>query len=157
VICSLRKSAVDNTKNIMQNNLNFETIQLGDSIPELVKAPITRTQLALFAGASGDHNPIHLDDAEAQAGGLSGVIAHGMLNMAFLAQVLTEWLPQTAVRSFKSRFAAMAYPGDIITCKGVVSGKINESGENLLQLDLLAENQNGEVLLKGSATVALHT
>jgi acyl dehydratase len=51
----------------------------------------------------------------------------------------------------------MAYPGDIITCKGVVSGKINESGENLLQLDLLAENQNGEVLLKGSATVALHT
>ena len=85
MICNLRKSVVDNTKIIMQNNLDFETIKIGDSIPELVKAPITRTQLALFAGASGDHNPIHLDDAEAQAGGLSGVIAHGMLNMAFFS------------------------------------------------------------------------
>jgi len=139
----------------MQNNIDFETMRIGDSIPDLVKAPITRTQLALFAGASGDHNPIHLDDAEARAGGLSGVIAHGMLNMAFLAQLLTELLPQTAVRSFKSRFAAMAYPSDIITCKGVVCGKSRENGENLLELDLLAENQQGEVLLKGSATVVL--
>jgi len=54
----------------MSKNINFENLKIGDSIPELVKTPITRTQLALFAGASGDHNPIHLDDAEAQAGGL---------------------------------------------------------------------------------------
>ncbi|MBC8258105.1 MAG: MaoC family dehydratase [SAR324 cluster bacterium] len=139
----------------MSKKIDFETLKIGDSIPELVKEPITRTQLALFAGASGDHNPIHLDDAEAQAGGLDGVIAHGMLNMAFLGQVLTEWLPQRAVRSFSTRFAAMAYPGDVITCKGVVSGKVKEKGENLLELDLLAENQNGEILLKGNATVAV--
>lgn len=139
----------------MNTNVRFAQLNVGDAIPSLVKPPITRTQLALFAGASGDHNPIHLDDAEAKAGGLPGVIAHGMLNMAFLGQVLTGWVPQGAIRKFGTRFAAMAFPGDVITCKGVITAKREEGGEKLIDLDLLAENQKGDKLLVGSATVAV--
>lgn len=135
--------------------IRFAEVQVGDRIPELVKPAIDRTQLALFAGASGDHNPIHLDDEQARSGGLPGVIAHGMLSMAFLGQVLTGWVPQTAIRSFSARFTAMAFPGDTITCQGVVTAKSEENGEHVVDLDLSAVNQDGRQTLAGSARIAL--
>ncbi|CAA7612284.1 MaoC family dehydratase [Magnetospirillum sp. SS-4] len=135
--------------------VRFQDISVGDAIPDLVKPVITRTQLALFAGASGDHNPIHLDDEQARNGGLPGVIAHGMLSMAFLGQVLTNWAPQKAVRSYSARFTAMAFPGDTITCKGVVKAKGEEAGEAYVDLDITALNQKGEQTLAGQARIAL--
>ncbi|MBT4939146.1 MAG: dehydratase, partial [Rhodospirillaceae bacterium] len=66
------------------SEINFSELNAGDAIPELVTPNVSRSQLALFAGASGDHNPIHLDDEEAKKGGLPGVIVHGMLSMALL-------------------------------------------------------------------------
>jgi acyl dehydratase len=130
-------------------------LAVGESLPDMAKPPITRTQLALFAGASGDHNPIHLDDEQARSGGLPGVIAHGMLSMAFLGQALTGWVPQTAIRSFSARFTAMAFPGDTITCKGVVVARQEENGETLVDLELSAVNQDGRQTLAGNARVAL--
>lgn len=130
-------------------------LAVGEQLPDLAKPPITRTQLALFAGASGDHNPIHLDDEQARSGGLPGVIAHGMLSMAFLGQALTGWVPQTAIRSFSARFTAMAFPGDTITCKGVVVARQVENGETLVDLELSAVNQDGRQTLAGNARVAL--
>jgi len=128
---------------------------IGDAIPELTKAPITRTQLALFAGASGDHNPIHLDDEEARKGGLPGVIAHGMLNMASLGQLLTAFVPQSQVRAFSARFVAMTVPGDVISCRGEVTGKRQDNKEDLLDLKIIAVNQKDETVLDGTASVAL--
>ena len=139
----------------MNQQIDIQSIQVGDEIPALRKPPITRLQLALFAGASGDHNPIHVDDEAARGGGLPGVIAHGMLNMAFLGQLLTEWVPRRQLRAFSTRFAAMAFPGDSITCRGVVVAKDVVDGEQRISLELVAENQNGEALLKGAAEVAL--
>lgn len=133
----------------------FDTIQVGDAIPALTKPAIGPVQLALFAGASGDHNPIHLDETAAKAGGLPGVIAHGMLSMAFLGQVLTGWVPQRRIRGFSTRFAAMAFPGDVITCRGTVAAKRESGGEKLVDLEITAENQKGEKTLIGQATVAL--
>lgn len=133
----------------------FDSIQVGDAIPALTKPAIGPVQLALFAGASGDHNPIHLDEAAAKAGGLPGVIAHGMLSMAFLGQLLTGWVPQQRIRSFSTRFAAMAFPGDVITCRGTVAGKREADGAKLVDLEITAENQKGEKTLLGQATVAL--
>ena len=129
----------------------FDDLEVGAEIPSLVRGPITRTQLALFAGASGDHNPIHLDEAEAQAGGLPGVIVHGMLMMGILGQMLTGWVAQSNVAQFSNRFAAMAVPGDTITCSGVVTGKRQEDGRQLVDIEIKAENQKGAVLLKGVA------
>ncbi len=130
-------------------------IEVGMPIQGISKGPVTRTQLALFAGASGDHNPIHLDDEEAKAGGLPGVIVHGMLMMAILGQMLTQWVPQSRVRKFSNRFAAMAVPGDTITCSGKVVAKREEGGEKLVDVEVIAQNQKGDTLLKGIATVAL--
>lgn len=134
---------------------NFDDFNVGDAIPETTKGPITRTQLALFAGASGDHNPIHLDEEEAKKGGLPGVIAHGMLNMAYLGQLLSGFVPQKDIRNFTARFVAMTVPGDTITCKGEVTEKRQEGGENLLDLKIAAVNQNGDVVLDGTAIVNL--
>jgi len=140
---------------MMSDMTDFSKIEIGAVMPGISRGPITRTQLALFAGASGDHNPIHLDEEEAKAGGLPGVIVHGMLMMAILGQMLTEWVPQAKVRKFSNRFAAMAVPGDTISCSGNVVAKRQENGENLVDLEIIAQNQNGNALLKGVATIAL--
>jgi acyl dehydratase len=132
-----------------------QDVRPGASIPELVKPPLDRVQIAMFAGASGDFNPIHLDDERARANGLPGAIAHGMLSMAFLGQVLTEWVPQSAIRSFSSRFTAMVFPGDTLACRGVVKAVHEENGETLVDLDLSATNQHGAQTLAGTARVAL--
>ena len=72
----------------------FEDLQPGDAMPALVKPPIQQIQLTRYAGASGDFNPIHQDDAFAKAAGMGGVFAHGMLSMGFVAQSVTDWLEQ---------------------------------------------------------------
>ena len=79
----------------------------GTELPALPLAPISRTTLALFAGASGDHNPIHIDLDVARSAGLEDVFAHGMLSMAYLGRLLTGWVPQSRLRSFGVRFVAI--------------------------------------------------
>lgn len=134
---------------------NLKNLQPGDAVPELTKAPISRTQLALFAGASGDHNPIHLDDEEARKGGLPGVIAHGMLNMAFLSQLLTGLVPQSQIRGFQARFVGMTKPGDTITCAGEVTGRADDGGETVLDLKITARTQDDATVLDGTARIAV--
>ncbi len=141
----------------MTNNISFAELEIGSSIPAIERGPVTRTQLALFAGASGDHNPIHLDDDEARAGGLPGVIIHGMLMMAMLGQMLTRWVSQSQIKSFSNRFVAMAKPGDTIKTSGVITAKRQENGQNLVDLDIVAETQNGDIVLKGNATIVIST
>jgi len=133
----------------------YTSLAVGDALPDLVKAPIDRLQLALYAGASSDYNPIHLDEETARAGGLPGVIAHGMLNMAFLGQLLTGWAPQSCLRNFSARFVAMTFPGDSVTCRGTVTGKREEGGERLVDLELTAVTDDGRQVLAGSACIAL--
>lgn len=139
----------------MTASVHFDTINVGDSIPSLVKPPITRLQLALFAGAACDHNPIHVDEDAAKGGGLPGVIAHGMLTMAFLGQLVADWAPQRRIHSLNARFVAMAFPGDVITCTGRVTGKAAVDGENMVELELAVENQKGEKVQVGKAAVVL--
>lgn len=105
----------------------------------------TRDQIAAYAEASGDHNPIHLDDAFARSVGLPGVIAHGMLQMGLLATVASEAAGGPAhLKRLSVRFAGMVVPGDTVTFKAEPAG----TGK----LDLSATNQKGEaVLTKASA------
>ena len=133
----------------------FKDINIGDAIPSLTKPAITHLQLALYAGAGADHNPIHVDEEAAKAGGLPGIIAHGMLPLGFLGQLLTQWVPQRQLRSLSARFVAMAYPGDVITCSGKITRKREATGEQLVDLDIAVQNQKGENIQLGKATVAL--
>ncbi|HEX8012052.1 MAG TPA: MaoC/PaaZ C-terminal domain-containing protein [Casimicrobiaceae bacterium] len=139
----------------MSEVAGLDELAIGDDIAAFTAPPLTRLQLALFAGAAADPNPIHVDDAAAKRGGLPGVIAHGMLGMALLGRLLTQLVPQRRIRSFSARFVAVALPGDIITCTGTVAGRAREDGEERVELDLAARNQRGEKLLVGKASIAL--
>ena len=104
----------------------------------------TKEQIAAYAEASGDHNPIHLDDEAARAAGLPGVIAHGMLGMAQLANFVVAYAgDHRRLRRLRCRFSGMVLPGDTITFTGHVAG--NEDG--LVRLELNADNQKGERVL----------
>ena len=127
----------------------------GDALAPLELAPVTRTQLALFAGASGDHNPIHLDIDFARAAGHPDVFAQGMLVMAQLGRLLTASVPTGALRSFSTRFVAVTRVHDQLTCRAVVAGIEEVDGERRARLDLSVTDQNGEVKLAGCAILAL--
>ena len=115
------------------------------------RGPLTVEQIALFADASGDRNPIHLDDAIARNNGLPGIIAHGMLTMAILADVLGEAVDPDRVRSFGVSFRGMAVPGDTLSCAVEVSS--NEGGE--AKITLAVTNQDGAPVLMGDAIVSV--
>jgi len=132
-----------------------DDVKVGDEIPPLVKGPIQQIQLTRYAGASGDFNPIHQDDEFAKAAGMGGVFAHGMLSMGFVAQAVTDWAGAGRVRKIGVRFAAIVRLKDTVTCRGRVIGASQKDGLNLIELDIWAENQKGEKVVTGKATVTL--
>ena len=132
-----------------------EDVQVGDELPPLVKGPLAQIQLTRYAGASGDFNPIHQDDEFARAAGLGGVFAHGMLSMGFVAQALTDWAGAGTVRRLGVRFAALVRLKDTVTCRGRVLAKTSKDDRHLVDLEVWAENQRGETVVTGRATIAL--
>ena len=136
---------------------DFSSYGVGDELPPLEKPPITRTTLALFAGASNDHNPIHIDSDVAHAAGMDDVFAQGMLVMAYLGQFLTNWAPQSAIRRFGVRFGAITHLNDEITCSGKVIEAFTQGDETCLRIELMATDQAGGVKLSGEAVVATST
>ena len=136
-------------------NAQTKMIQVGDDMPVLELPPISRTTLALFAGASGDHNPIHIDIDYARKAGMVDVFAHGMLSMAYLGRLLTQWVDQRQLRSFGVRFAGITHLGHQITCTGKVVEKFEADGERRVKLEIQTANQYGETKIVGDAIVAL--
>jgi acyl dehydratase len=135
----------------------FEEVEIGTDVPPLVKGPIQQIQLTRYAGASGDFNPIHQDDEFARAAGMSGVFAHGMLSMGFVAQALTDWAGAGTVRKLGVRFIGLVRLKDVVTCRGRVLGKSSKDDVHLVDLEVWAENQRGEKVVTGRATLALPT
>lgn len=133
----------------------FDALDVGDALPPLALPPVTRTMLALYAGASGDHNPIHIDSDFARAAGMPDVFAQGMLSMAWLGRMLTQWAPQERLREFEVRFTAMTFVGERITCTGRVARRLERDGERLVEVDVATANEHGEVKLAGRALIAL--
>ena len=129
---------------------DFAAVQVGDELPALDLPPLTRHTLALYCGASGDHNPIHVDIDFAKSAGLSDVIAHGMLSAAWVGRVLTDWVPQRAIRSLDLRFSAMTTVGERIRCTGRVTEKLDRA----VKIQLTTTNSDGAVKLTADAVVA---
>lgn len=138
-----------------ENIMTATEIHIGLQLPALELPPITRTTLALFAGASGDHNPIHIDIDFARKAGMADVFAHGMLVMAYLGRLLGNWLPQTQLRAFNARFAGITHLGHRIRCGGTVTEILEGDGERLARIELQAVNQYGESKILGDALVAI--
>lgn len=123
---------------------------VGDTLPPLTVDPISRTTLALFAGASGDHNPIHVDIDNARSAGLDDVFAHGMLSTAYLARLLTDWIPQERLRSLRVRFVAVTPVHGSPTC----TGRVTAVDDHTATVDLTVTLADGTVTLTGRATIA---
>jgi len=133
----------------------YDSVGVGDELPPLALPPLTRTTLALYAGASGDHNPIHIDVDFARAAGMPDVVAHGMLSMAWVGRLLTSWAPQRELREFSVRFTAMTHVGERIVCTGRVAEKLERDGERLVRIAVATANEAGEVKVAGDAYLAL--
>lgn len=133
--------------------LYFENTRIGDELPALAKTPLDRTQIARYAGATGDFNPIHVDEAYAKTLAMPSVVAPAGLGMGFLGQLVTDWARGAQVKKISVRFIKLLWPGDTLVCKGRVSDRFGENGTYLVDLDVWAENQKGELALRGATTL----
>jgi acyl dehydratase len=135
--------------------IQYDAIQVGDILPPLELPPVDRKMLALFAGASGDHNAVHIDIDYARRAGMPDVFAHGMLSMAWLGRLLTQWVDQRQLRQFGVRFVGITHLGHCIVCTGRVVEKFEVEGERRVRLEIQTANQYGEPRVVGDAVVAL--
>ena len=134
---------------------DYKSAKIGEHLPKLIIGPVSRTNLALYAGASGDHNPLHIDTDYANQIGLPDVIAHGMLIMGYLGRVLTNSTNQNQILEYNVQFSSITNIGDKLTCSATVK-KIytNGSGKNL-KLELSVKNQYDDLKLKGHSLIKI--
>jgi len=134
----------------MSDRLSFDSVNVGDTAPVL-SHKLTRTDLVMYAGASGDFNPMHTDELAAQAAGLPSVFGHGMFSMGLLGTALTDWAGVGNLKSYKVRFTKQTWPDEVLTSTVTVSGKREENGEKLIDIECSLANGDGEVKVAGEA------
>ena len=137
-----------------EQKLFFEDVSEGDEAP-VVTHELTRTDLVMYAGASGDFNPMHHDEVKAQAAGLPSVFGHGMFSAGLLATALTNYVGIGNLRSYKVRFVKQTWPGETLISKTTITAKRSEDGRNLVDLECELANENGEVKVAGEAIAEL--
>jgi acyl dehydratase len=119
--------------------------------PPLVVGPLTRTDLVRYQGASGDMQPVHHDEEFARAAGYAKPLSLGMLHAGLLGTWAAQWLGADAVRRFRVRFSAQAFPGDTLTCTGSVAA----ARADAVDVELTCTTQAGDVVARAWATFAL--
>lgn len=134
--------------------LFFEDVKEGDKAPE-VRHELTRTDLVMYAGASGDFNPMHTDEVSAQAAGFPSVFGHGMFSAGFLAKALTDFVGIGNLQRYKVRFVKQTWPGDTLVSSATVVSKREEGGQRLIDLECSLTDTKGEVKVSGEATASL--
>lgn len=137
------------------SGVRLESISVGNEVPELRLPAVNRTMLALFAGASGDHNPIHIDLDFARRSGMPDVFAHGMLGMAWVGRLLTAWAGQSRLRKLEVRFTGITHLGHVMTCRGKVAELVTLDGERCARVEVSTTNQYGQIKIAGDAWIAL--
>ncbi len=133
----------------------FEDIQVGEEIPQLVKAPVTHQQLVRYSGASGDFNPLHTNPKVGEEIGTGGIIAHGMLIMGFVGQMLSDYVGPQSLRKFGVRFKGMTHLDDVITCTGTVTEKYEADGQGYIKGKVQAKDQNDDLKVSGTFTACV--
>jgi hydroxyacyl-ACP dehydratase HTD2-like protein with hotdog domain len=135
--------------------LYYEDIQEGFELPALVKYPTTM-QLVKYAGASGDYYQIHYDKDFALVSGLPGVVVHGWLALAFLGQMLTDWLGETGTLvKLSGSYRGINRVNEDIICNGKITKKYMENDKHLARVEIWAENPQGDKTVTGAAVVEL--
>ena len=138
--------------------LSASQLNAGDTHEEVVVDDLTRTQLVMYSGASGDYNPLHTDDLYCkEAAGYPGVFAHGMLSMGLTGKMLTNYVGDGRLKKFGVRFTNQVWPGDTLTAKAKVVEVRDEDGDKVVDLALETVNQDGKTVVTGSATASMFT
>ncbi|MDI9979790.1 MaoC/PaaZ C-terminal domain-containing protein [Rhodococcus sp. IEGM 1307] len=129
-------------------------IRVGDSRAEKVVDNLTRSQIVMYAGASGDYNPVHTDEVYVtQVAGHPTVFAHGMLTMGATGKVLTDWVGNGRLTHFGVRFVNLVRPGDTLTATATVEAlRLDETGRHLADFSVVTTNQHGLPVVVGQAT-----
>jgi acyl dehydratase len=127
-------------------------LSVGDAAPPLTVPPLSRTMFVRYAGASGDFNPMHHDDTIATKAGNPSVFGHGMLTAGLMARVVKDWFGPEAMRKYWVRFSKQVWPGDVLTFAAEITAIDGSAGT--VDLALTATNQDGVVVMTGTATAA---
>ena len=132
--------------------LSAATLKIGDTYSERVVEDLTRTQIVMYAGASGDYNPVHTDQVfTTEVARYPGVFAHGMLTMGMTGRTLTNYVGDARLTKFGVRFTNQVWPGDSLDTKLVVKSFTESKGQKYVELDVSTVNQDGKVVLSGYA------
>jgi acyl dehydratase len=131
--------------------LDYSQVSDGDAGPA-ISHPLTRTDLVMYAGASGDFNPMHTDEIAAQAAGLPSVFGHGMFTAGLLATAVTNYVGIGNLKSYRVRFTKQTWPGEVLTTSVTVREK---RPANEVVLDCAVVNENGETKIQGEAVAVL--
>ena len=137
------------------SQLYWDSIELGDPVAPLTKPAVTRVQIAKFAAAAHDWSPLHIDDDFAKSAGYGSVFAHGAISLGFAVEAVGRWLENGRVVASIGTFQKLVWPGDILTAKGVVVKRYELNGEARVDVDVWAENQNHDIVMKGQITCLL--
>ena len=132
----------------------FDDVSEGDAAPEF-SHELGRTDLVMYAGASGDFNPMHHDEVAAQAAGLPSVFGHGMFTMGLLGKALTDYVGVGNLERYNVRFTQQTWPGEVLTTKVTIARKYDEGGAHKVELECSVVNQEGAAKVQGSAVAAL--
>jgi acyl dehydratase len=129
------------------------TIEEGAAHSETMVEKVDRAMFVRYAGASGDFNPIHWNEDFAKSAGYPGVFAQGMFTAGVLGTFLTNWVGESNVRRFRTRFVGQVWPGEQIVCSGKVTKVFDADGEQRADIELSVSNEKGEKKIDGDATV----
>jgi acyl dehydratase len=147
---------VQQPKQSLARSFYWSELRVGDDLPPLTKPAIDRVQIVRYAASSGDFNRLHLDEPYAHQVGFPGLFAPGMLPMSFVGQLLSAWLRRGHIRKLSARFVKIVWPNDELTCRGRIAELRKEGGGCYADVELWAENQKGELVLRGAATCELY-
>ncbi len=137
-------------------SLQASKLRVGETHEEVVFENLSRTQLVMYAGASGDYNPVHTDEVFAtKVAGYPTVFAHGMLSMGATARMLTNWVGDGRLTKYGVRFVSQVWPGDTLTARATVKAIRDEGGQKLVDLDVVTLNQDGKEVVSGYASARL--
>jgi acyl dehydratase len=134
-----------------ERKLQYNDVQVGDTAPA-IDHELTRTDLVMYAGASGDFNPMHTDEVAAKTAGLPSVFGHGMFSAGLLATAITNYVGVGNLASYRMRFTKQTWPGEVLTTNVSV---IEKRPRNEIVLECVLVNQDGEAKLQAEAVAVL--
>lgn len=131
---------------------SWDDLSVGSGPEPLALAPVTRTDLVRYQGASGDMNPIHHDEEFARKSGFPAPLAVGMYQAGVMHAWAASWLGPENVRRATMRWKEPVFPGDLLTFTAAIARKYEEAGERRVDVDLVCTKQTGAIAVSGSAT-----